>query len=146
MRSICVMKKKKIMREVLRRVLCILVLVCIAPAAFAQVDVTHVKAEGYDAYSVSSVNPADSSFTLNMIIEGDNISKDEVFDLIFSQMDSIMYIQMGDKYDDKAREETHKKIIKNSEKKLKQKEKERKKFARKTRKAFKKELRKISQD
>ena len=137
------MNQKNMIRRRLRRVLCIMALVCIAPAANAQIDMTHVKTEGYDVYSVSRVNPADSSFTLNMVIEGDNLSRDEMFDLIFSQMDSIMYSQLGDNYDNKAREETHKKLLKDIKKKRKKQEKERKKFTRETKKLFKKELKKL---
>ena len=110
------------------RILCFLVLASIATAANAQIDMTHMKTERYDAYSVSMVNPLDSTFDLSVSFEGDKISSKEVYDFFFSQLDSIMYSEYGDKYDSKAQEALHKKMFKDLKKKNREAVKKRKKI------------------
>ena len=110
------------------RVLCLMVLASIATAANAQIDMTHMKTEGYDAYAVRMVNPLDSTFDLSVSIEGDKISTKEAYDFLFNQLDSVMNIQLGDRYDSKTKEELHKKMLKNLKKKNREAEKKRKKI------------------
>lgn len=129
------------------KLFCFISLACFSIAVRAQIatsgtqiEFTHVKSQGQDIYSLTEVNPADSSFDIRETIEGDNVNIQEMYDALFCQLDSIMYSQYGDKYDDKAREETHKKILKDLEKKQKKNKKENKKLSRSLKKTLKKEL------
>lgn len=122
------------------RILCFLLLASIATAANAQIDMTHMKTERYDAYSVSMVNPLDSTFDLSVSFEGDKISSKEVYDFFFSQLDSIMYSEYGDKYDSKAQEALHKKMFKDLKKKNREAVKKRKKIMKEEHKKLKKAM------
>ena len=120
--------------------LTLLVFLLTGSRANAQVDMTHIKTNGYDAYAVSVVNATDSTFKLNLSVSADgNIN---VNDLIFNQIDSIMYSHYGDAYDDKAKEELHKKMIKDMKKQNKGTDRKTKKFQRKVKRAFRKKAKK----
>lgn len=132
------------------KLFCFISLACFPIAAGAQItssgtqiEFTHEKSQGYDIYSLSEVNPADSSFDIRVTIEGDKAHIQDMYDALFCQLDSIMYSQYGDKYDDKAREETHKKLLKDLEKKQKKNKKENKKLSRSLKKTLKKDLKEL---
>ena len=132
------------------RLFCFISLACFSIAVRAQIatsgtqiEFTHVKSQGLDTYSLTEVNPADSTFDIRVTIEGDNVNIQEMYDALFCQLDSIMYSQYGDKYDNKAREEYHKKLLKdlkNLKKKHKKYVRENKKLSRSLKKSLKKEL------
>lgn len=132
------------------KLFCFISLACLPIAAGAQIEFTgaqidfnHVKSERYDVYSLTEVNPADSTFDIRVTIEGDNVNIQEMYDALFCELDSIMYSQYGDKYDNKAREEYHKKLLKdlkNLKKKHKKNVRENKKLSRSLKKSLKKEL------
>ena len=92
------------------KLFCFISLACFPLALGAQIatsgtriEFTHVKSQGQDIYSLTEVNPADSTFDIRVTTEGDNVNIQEMYDALFCQLDSIMYSQYGDKYDDKAR-------------------------------------------
>ena len=131
------------------RLFCLISSACLPIAAEAQIEYTgaqiefnHEKLEGYDIYSLTEVNPADSTFDIRVTIEGDNYSKKEMYDALFCQLDSVMNRLYGDKYDNKAREEAYKQLLKDLEKKQKKNERENKKLSRRLKKSLKKELKK----
>ena len=113
----------------------------ITSAVNAQIDITHIKTDGYDAYSVSSVNDTDSTFNLKISfsLEGD-VTDDEIKKIFFNQIDSIMYSKYGDKYDSQAQKEFHEKMFKEMKKQDKESARKNKKLNRKLKKALKKEV------
>ncbi|MBQ0094558.1 MAG: hypothetical protein KBT49_02100, partial [Bacteroidetes bacterium] len=48
-----------------------------------QIEFTHVKSQEHDTYSLTEVNPADSTFDIRVTIEGDNVNIQEMYDVLF---------------------------------------------------------------
>jgi hypothetical protein len=129
--------------KILSKALLLVSLACITTVANAQTELTHIKTDGYDAYSISAVNTTDSTFnlTVSALIEGNDINIDETYNhILFNQIDSIMYSKYGDQYDDKAKEELHKQLLKNMKKKDKEDARKNKKLNKELKKSLRKEL------
>ena len=110
----------------------------------AQIDMTHIKTDGYDAYSVASVKATDSTFTMKIAlsVDGDNTSSDETFRIFFNQLDSTMYSLYGNQYDSKHRKELHKKLAKDFKIQNNESDRKTKKMQRKLKRQLIKEVRK----
>ena len=125
--------------NIFSKVFILVSLACITTVANAQTELTHIKTDAYDAYSVSSLNSNDSTFEMkvSLSLEGD-VSVAEINNILINQLDSIMYSKYGDEYDSKAKEELHKKMLKDIKKKDKEFARKNKKLNRKLKKLLRK--------
>jgi len=116
---------------------------CLVSAGFpmsslAQIEMTHSKNGVYDMYSV--INPVDSSFSFIIEADGDSAGEKDLYNAILNQTDSMMYRFYGDKYDSEARNEMHKKLLKDLKKKQKESARNRRKLVRKANNYFNKKV------